>query len=87
MKTIQEIREAAQINPDILSWAVCGTCGTIHTDNDSGYCENDHDYWVEVRDFFDPNLMTYIQGACENLKVNKVELINLIIKKNGEGKD
>lgn len=54
--------------------AICGACGTKKSDPETGYCINNHDYWVELQDFDNPDLVDYIKIACRNLGLSEKQL-------------
>ena len=58
---------------------VCGICGSKDSNPDNGCCINDnHDHWIELRDFNDPDLSEYIREACSNLALSVGDLRDLL---------
>lgn len=62
-----------------FSECICGVCGSRDVDNDTGFCINGHDNWVEVSDFFNPDLKGYISEASKNLGLSIPYLFAKII--------
>lgn len=53
---------------------ICGLCGGSEAD-DNALCVNDgHDYWIELEDFDNPELQSYIDEACERLSMSREEM-------------
>lgn len=48
---------------------ICGTCGTIACDIESGFCENGHDNWIEAEDFLDESLQAHLKSVASNISM------------------
>lgn len=59
--------------------AICGICGVNTSNEVTGYCSNNHDYWIEGNEFGTPELLPYVNEACKKLGATKNEIINAIL--------